>query len=290
MSDQPKLTAGEVMARFRQMPDKQALVRDCYLGEDFLEAAQRFYKSDEFQAILDHARQRNIPRGGRVLDLGGGNGAASMAWQWAGYPAVLVEPDPSDVVGTGVIMPFLGQNDYNVQVCSAYSERLPFPDGSFDVVYVRQVLHHVSSLERSCAEVYRVLKPGGMFFATREHVVSRLEDVAIFQQNHPVHAYTGDENAHLLTSYTGAIQAAGFRQISVLGPWDSVINTYPKTRAELIRTYGSVLRRFVKSGRLAVFLAHWPVLQTACGRYLSRQDDTPGRLYSFVATRQGRMP
>ena len=38
---------------------------------------------------------------------------------------------------------------------------LPFPDGSFDVVGSRMVLHHVARPEQAIAELTRVTRPGG---------------------------------------------------------------------------------------------------------------------------------
>lgn len=39
--------------------------------------------------------------------------------------------------------------------------RLPFPDGTFDLVVNNQVLEHVEDLERELGEIHRVLRPGG---------------------------------------------------------------------------------------------------------------------------------
>lgn len=50
--------------------------------------------------------------------------------------------------------------DVETVVCDA--ERLPFPSGSFDVVFGHAVLHHIPDLERAFSEFRRVLKPGGM--------------------------------------------------------------------------------------------------------------------------------
>jgi ubiquinone/menaquinone biosynthesis C-methylase UbiE len=38
---------------------------------------------------------------------------------------------------------------------------LPFDDGSFDAVYSMGVLHHIDDTDKSIAEVFRVLRPGG---------------------------------------------------------------------------------------------------------------------------------
>ncbi len=40
--------------------------------------------------------------------------------------------------------------------------RLPFPDGSLDVVFASHVLEHIREDERAIAEIGRVLRPGGM--------------------------------------------------------------------------------------------------------------------------------
>ena len=40
---------------------------------------------------------------------------------------------------------------------------LPFDSDSLECVYSMGVLHHVSDTARAVAEVYRILKPGGVF-------------------------------------------------------------------------------------------------------------------------------
>ena len=52
-----------------------------------------------------------------------------------------------------------------------------------------------------CEEVARVLKPGGTFIATREHVISKKEDLPVFLANHPLHRFYGGENAFVLQKY-----------------------------------------------------------------------------------------
>ena len=48
------------------------------------------------------------------------------------------------------------------QVKRASAEQIPFPDKSFDAVFVLDVLEHVRDDERALAQIYRVLKPGGI--------------------------------------------------------------------------------------------------------------------------------
>ncbi|MDR7551184.1 MAG: methyltransferase domain-containing protein [Armatimonadota bacterium] len=53
-------------------------------------------------------------------------------------------------------------------LCAGQGEALPFRDASFDVVFCSNVLDHVTSPERTVAEMARVLRPGGYLVLTVE--------------------------------------------------------------------------------------------------------------------------
>jgi ubiquinone/menaquinone biosynthesis C-methylase UbiE len=55
------------------------------------------------------------------------------------------------------------QLGFEVEGRVADAERIPYPDGTFDLVVGHAVLHHIPDVERSLREVLRVLKPGGRF-------------------------------------------------------------------------------------------------------------------------------
>jgi len=44
------------------------------------------------------------------------------------------------------------------------------PDGSVDIVLLYDVLQMISDKEKLLEELHRVLKPGGILFATTEHL------------------------------------------------------------------------------------------------------------------------
>jgi ubiquinone/menaquinone biosynthesis C-methylase UbiE len=48
----------------------------------------------------------------------------------------------------------------------ADAQALPFEDGEFDCAVANAMLYHVADLERSLAELHRVLEPGGRVVAT----------------------------------------------------------------------------------------------------------------------------
>jgi len=276
------LTWEEAVQWLKSQPDQQNIVRDCYYDEPLITAAQRFSQSEEWQAVAERLSDW-IP--GDVLDLGAGNGISSYAFAHLECAVTALEPDPSSIVGVGAIEKLAQEVNLKINVVQSFGENLPFADNSFDIVYGRQVLHHASALNQLCREVARILRPNGVFMATREHVISKPEDLEAFLRNHPLHHLYGGENAFLLRQYHQAIVDAGLIIKNVYSPYDSVINYFPKTRLQFQEQLITKLQRF--TGKYA---ANWlvnrkPILSLVI-RYLSWRNHTPGRLYSFVATKQ----
>ncbi len=52
-----------------------------------------------------------------------------------------------------------------VELRVALAESLPFPDGSFNVITLHGVLHHLYRMEEPFREIHRCLKRGGVFYA-----------------------------------------------------------------------------------------------------------------------------
>lgn len=53
---------------------------------------------------------------------------------------------------------------FNFKIVDAHS--IPFEAESFDVVIANHMLYHLSDIDTALSEIYRVLKPGGYFFAS----------------------------------------------------------------------------------------------------------------------------
>ena len=259
-------------------PARQELAAACYYDEPLEGAARRFAASDEWQAVLTEL-QAWLP--GRALDLGAGHGIASYGLARAGCRVIALEPDPGQVVGTQAIRRLSQKTGLAIRIVRGQGECLPFAHNVFDIVYGRQVLHHAADLERFCREAARVLRPGGVLLASREHVISRPEDLGAFLADHPLQDVSGGENAFLLEQYSQALRNAGLSIKKVYGPYDTPMNYYPMTRQQVTR---SLAARFSWLGKArSARLAAAPGLQRLWGRYHSWRDRTPGRLYSFVA-------
>lgn len=265
----------------RAQPDRQALVHDAYYDDPLIGAAERYWQSGEWQGI-----RALLPRPGMALDVGAGRGIASYALARDGFAVTALEPDASDLVGAGAIRALAQETGLPITVVEDFSERLPFPDASFDVVFARAVLHHTRDLTVACREFARVLRPGGRMLAIREHVISRQEDKQAFLDAHPLHQLYGGENAFLLAEYVEALEQAGLQLQQVLAPLESQINYAPYTLASLHAEIGRrVGRRAAGVGRAVSMLLAVPGIWGLARRLLSLVDHRPGRLYSFLATK-----
>jgi len=85
---------------------------------------------------------------GRLLDLGGGTGAANPVF--GNREVVALDPSPE--------MLFLNTASSRIV---GVGERLPFEDGSFDAVFSAYVFRNLDSVVETVAETARVLRPGG---------------------------------------------------------------------------------------------------------------------------------
>jgi SAM-dependent methyltransferase len=278
-----QMTWEQAVQWLRDQPNQKELVRACYFDDPLHEAAERFWQSAEWKAIADLLPKRR----GQALDLGAGRGISSYALARDGWSVTALEPDPSYLVGAGAIHALAKESKLTIAVVSEYSEKLPFADKSFDVVNCRQVLHHARDLPQTCREIYRVLKPGGVMVATREHVISTKQDLKAFLDSHSLHKFYGGENAFLLSEYLSAMKSAGLDVQRAMAPLDSPINYFPMTPEQCFihctRPAAAIIGRSITN--LVFNQNHFVgrALMKLLVAALNKRDQTPGRLYSFVA-------
>ena len=167
-----------------------------------------------------------IKAGDRVLDVGCGSGRLTLAaQQWAGKNGEAVGIDPSPEM-----IEVARQNAKRAELKAKFelglAESLPFPDGSFDVVLNRLMLHHLPEdlKQRGLAEMRRVLKPGGVcLIVDFEPPKSGL--LRLIVENHLTLM------AHVdVRNYLPLLMEAGFTDIET-GPTSSKLLSYVRGKA-----------------------------------------------------------
>lgn len=90
----------------------------------------------------------------RLLDVGGGAGAATERFAAGCREIVVLEPDPRKVALGRRLRPAIRFDE-------GRAETIPFPDHSFDRVVAVTAFHHLEDQDRSLTEMRRVLRDSG---------------------------------------------------------------------------------------------------------------------------------
>jgi len=208
---------------------------------------------------LEYASGLNVT--GRVLDHCCGDGIfASLAWPGR---CVTAGCDQSQhAVERARRSGMYGR----VDVCDA-SERLPYRDDSFDLVFDNSALEHIQNLDAALREVSRVLQPGGMFaFNVLNHRYFEwwpLDEASMkgYRSWQPFyHALTSDE-------WKQRLARANLSVISVEGYFDRQAS---QALALLDCEFSGVYNAQRRSGLVWWYLHALPILRWYWRRRLSR--------------------
>jgi 2-polyprenyl-3-methyl-5-hydroxy-6-metoxy-1,4-benzoquinol methylase len=101
------------------------------------------------------------PLGTQVLDVGCGDAGVLIAFAETGARVSGIEPYAQSVRRGRVRAE---EHGIEADIREGVAEALPYPDSSFDLVLLDNVLEHVEDRDRTLAEVHRVLRPGGTLY------------------------------------------------------------------------------------------------------------------------------
>ncbi len=196
-----------------------------------------------FQAV-----QHIVPQlGGTLLDLGSG---------YQPYRTLLTTP-PSKV--TTYIAVDLKDNIYQRPDVEWDGDRLPFATATVDCVIATEVLEHCPHPDHILHELWRVLRPGGLFFFTVPFLW-------------PLHTAPYDQYRYTSFALYRHLSEAGFTQIDItaMGGWDrsmaQMLGLWAKRRWRYADTRSLPQRLFKRLAPYAVL----PIIA-----FLDQQDQIP---------------
>ena len=281
----------ETIKHIRNHPEYADLVKNAYLDENLQLNVERFRESEEYKATLK-LLQVYAPNAKTILDIGCGNGISSIAFALDGYTVAACEPDPSNTVGAGAVERL--KQDYgisNLEVYQEYAEKINLSKAFFDIVYVRQAMHHAYDLDKFVQNLALMLKSKGVLITVRDHVIYNEPDKAKFLSNHPLQKFYGGENAFTELAYRSAMETAGLKIKKIIKYYDSVINYAPLTSDDvntLIDEKEKALQQnllkkigFLGKNPFIIKMYKWKVGFKR--NTIINEKDIPGRMYSFIA-------
>jgi len=131
--------------------------------QSFEELLEEFSRKEKlFETIF--ARVKRIVAlsdSARVLDVGAGGGSFLVACERLGYRCEGIEPWEEARLNAIKLSEHMG---VPVRIVDGMAESIPYGDETFDMVHALSVVEHVSDVEKAFNEIYRVLKPGGVFW------------------------------------------------------------------------------------------------------------------------------
>jgi SAM-dependent methyltransferase len=109
--------------------------------------------------VLKQARQMD---GGRILDLGAGNGWMSFRLALAGYKPVAVDLLTNDHDGLGAAIHYRQHIQELFPRFQAAISCLPFQDNQFDAIIFNASFHYSENYEATLREVFRCVRKRGL--------------------------------------------------------------------------------------------------------------------------------
>ncbi len=138
---------------------------------------------EQFHASTVEPMVCEVPSGSRVLDVGCNSGEMMK---------MLQDAKGCDVVGVDVSVKALRlARSKGLKVKNASAEKLPFPDATFDVAILREVLVHIHEPVKALKEIRRVLKPSGFLLGSAPHAEIERK---IWDDKAPHHRYYNEDS------------------------------------------------------------------------------------------------
>lgn len=190
---------------------------------------------ESFAGVGFHFQTNLVKKGDRVLDIGSGSGTdLFVAAKLVGDKGKAIGVDITDAMIAKAQKTAKRYGVKNVSIQKTDAENLPFSNASFDVVISNGVINLIPDKKKVFAEIYRVLKPGGILNIA-DIVLGR--PISADSRKDPqlwaeciVGALREDE-------YLDAIAKAGFSKITIIQRFDYFAESPAENTREVAKHY-----------------------------------------------------
>ena len=118
---------------------------------------ERYPKTDYTYLLCEHILQHyHILPGAKLMEVGCGRGDQLNHFEDLGLEVFGVDLSADD---------HSARNGITVVSCDLERDSIPYDSNFFDVVYSKSFIEHLYNPENYFKEVYRILKPGGLFIS-----------------------------------------------------------------------------------------------------------------------------
>ncbi|MBI3034053.1 class I SAM-dependent methyltransferase [Candidatus Woesearchaeota archaeon] len=168
--------------------------------DDKLAYSSKIYATKSMRFLKAYGQGKNY----KLLDVGCGDGSFSARLKPL-YDAYGIELNP---------VAYKKARAFGIKaVRHDLAKKFPFQDNYFDVVYSAEVIEHIYDTDFYLSEIYRVLKPGGIFLVTTPNIASLTDRFRLLlgKRPSPIEYRLGmDTNGHI-RGYTFADLASQLR-------------------------------------------------------------------------------
>ena len=162
----------------------------------------RLFVDDFLLALTGTDRLDNQPY--CIFDAGTGTALIPIELMQRGCPGTVVASDLAQamLIVARHNVQAAGFRD-SIELVLRDCKQLPEPDATYQAVMSNSIVHHIPEPRAVLRELWRVLKPGGVFFVRD---LMRPEDIGAL--NHLVKTYAGDANDHQQKMFRESLHAA----------------------------------------------------------------------------------
>jgi SAM-dependent methyltransferase len=205
------------------VPDSAAPASPILLGKGEMRSVSDYNLEKKFLYEFRESRLKKAARmiaalaPGKLLDIGCSRGDWGLYWKERGWTSYGLDIDAEHAgIATRRGVP--------AKVCDLNAEPIPYPDGSFDLIFAGEVIEHLVDTDGFLQELHRCLRPGGHLILTTPNLASFENRIRILLGIYPIWVDYRLEGSGHVRAYTPPVlkkqlREHGFRILKHTGNW-----------------------------------------------------------------------